>query len=267
MEVERTSFSTKTERTRDVPQMVAVPDEGSPIAEVVRSTYEHAPEGDRIDHGPDLLVREKPLEIWVDGAPVAVVMRTPGPDADLVRGFLVTERIVVRREHSRRVRPCNGVEAPEAEGNVNLATLDPDAGFDLARFRRNQFAPSSCGVSGKASVESARRTAPAVPDGSRIDRATVLGLAPPCAQLSRRSTRSCMGAPTDVRGRAAPAGLRLGLDRLETFAREARPARTLRYPVQPGPAQGPVTSSISRRASKDRLPRASMSPSISSASA
>ena len=43
-----------------------------------------------IDH----VAREEPLQITVDGSPVAVVMRTPGSDEDLVRGFLITEGII-----------------------------------------------------------------------------------------------------------------------------------------------------------------------------
>ena len=42
----------------------------------------------------DRLAAEEPLQIVVDGHPVAVVMRTPGHDEDLVRGFLHTEGIV-----------------------------------------------------------------------------------------------------------------------------------------------------------------------------
>jgi FdhD protein len=44
----------------------------------------------------DAIAREEPLEIQLDGAPLAVVMRTPGHDADLALGFLVTERVIAR---------------------------------------------------------------------------------------------------------------------------------------------------------------------------
>ncbi|MEM6368833.1 MAG: formate dehydrogenase accessory sulfurtransferase FdhD, partial [Myxococcota bacterium] len=45
----------------------------------------------------DLLVKEEPIEIRIDGAPIAVLMRTPGHDEELVRGFLLTERIAAER--------------------------------------------------------------------------------------------------------------------------------------------------------------------------
>ncbi|MGH3748702.1 MAG: formate dehydrogenase accessory sulfurtransferase FdhD, partial [Micromonosporaceae bacterium] len=43
---------------------------------------------------PDTLVVEDPLEIRVNGKPLAVTMRTPGDDVDLAHGFLLTEGII-----------------------------------------------------------------------------------------------------------------------------------------------------------------------------
>lgn len=157
---------------------VAEPTSEEPIAQVDRVTYEVTREGLRRDPGPDLLVREEPLEIRVNGAPVAVLMRTPGDDEALVRGFLLTERIVERSSDIRSIRPCRVVDLPEAEGNVFLAVLEPEVPFDLARFRRNLFATSSCGICGKASVEAALRTAPPVGDGPPMARPTALELVP-----------------------------------------------------------------------------------------
>ena len=45
---------------------------------------------DRDDH----VALEGPLEIFVEGAPFAVVMRTPGADAELAIGFLFSEGVV-----------------------------------------------------------------------------------------------------------------------------------------------------------------------------
>ena len=42
-------------------------------------------------HRPDTLVVEEPLEIRVDGNPLAVTMRTPGHDIELALGFLISE--------------------------------------------------------------------------------------------------------------------------------------------------------------------------------
>ena len=43
----------------------------------------------------DLAVVEEPLQIVINGAAFAVIMRTPGTDRDLAAGFLLGERIVI----------------------------------------------------------------------------------------------------------------------------------------------------------------------------
>lgn len=101
----------------------------------------------------DVLAREEPLEIRVNGTPVAVVMRTPGDDEELGLGFLLTERVVDSPAEVVHLRHCTTVPSPEAEDNVLLATLAPGAGGDLDRLRRNLFAASSCGVCGKATID------------------------------------------------------------------------------------------------------------------
>jgi len=48
----------------------------------------------------DNLVVEEPVEIRLDGTALAVVMRTPGNDAELALGFAITEGIVkIGRAH------------------------------------------------------------------------------------------------------------------------------------------------------------------------
>lgn len=103
----------------------------------------------------DLVAREEPLEIRINQTPIAVVMRTPGDDEALVRGFLLSERIVASPEQIVALRHCTSVDRPEAEDNVMLVRLRDDAEVDLAALRRNLFASSSCGVCGKASIEQA----------------------------------------------------------------------------------------------------------------
>lgn len=101
----------------------------------------------------DLLAREEPLEIRVNQVALAVVMRTPGNDDELVRGFLLSERIVEAVGDIADLRHCDKVDTPEAEDNVMLVRLHPSVEIDLAALRRNLYASSSCGVCGKASIE------------------------------------------------------------------------------------------------------------------
>ncbi|MYA19403.1 MAG: hypothetical protein F4Z25_03845, partial [Chloroflexi bacterium] len=70
----------------------------------------------------DAVAAEEPLEIAIEGEAIAVVMRTPGDDEDLVRGFLLTEGIVL---HSHEVA---AVEL-DGEGRAD-ALLAPGVAID-----------------------------------------------------------------------------------------------------------------------------------------
>lgn len=118
----------------------------------------------------DAVVREEPLEIQVGGAPVAVVMRTPGDDEELVLGFLLTERIVASPSDVVAVRHSSLAPDPEAADNVVRATLAPGVSVDLDALRRNLYASASCGVCGKASIESVMQTAPPLEDDTSFRR-------------------------------------------------------------------------------------------------
>src|SRR3954451_6367909 len=53
----------------------------------------------------DELAIEEPLEIRVDGEPLAVTMRTPGEDEELAVGFLAGEGLVAGRDDIESVGP------------------------------------------------------------------------------------------------------------------------------------------------------------------
>ena len=127
------------------------------------------------DH--DLVAREEPLEIQLHGATLAVVMRTPGHDAELVRGLLVTERVVRRAADIAAVRHCTVLTDPDAEENVVAVTLRDGVALDLEALRRNLYASSSCGVCGKATIENALAVAPPLDDPARFAPAFFRGLA------------------------------------------------------------------------------------------
>mgnify|MGYP000017574330 CR=1 FL=1 len=100
----------------------------------------------------DSLAREEPLEIRVKGESVAVTMRTPGHD-ELALGFLLSEGVITGPGDVIEVAPCQQGEAALL-GNVLNVFLAPKVGIDLAKLRRNVYASSSCGLCGKASIES-----------------------------------------------------------------------------------------------------------------
>ena len=124
----------------------------------------------------DRVAHEEPLEIQLGAAALAVVMRTPGDDVELVTGFLLTERVVESLADVESVRHCSEAADPEAEDNVVRVVLRPGVRTDLEKLRRNLFASSSCGVCGKATLENALATAAPLDDPARIEASLLLAL-------------------------------------------------------------------------------------------
>ena len=118
-----------------------------------------------IDH----VAREEPLQITVDGSPVAVVMRTPGSDEDLVRGFLITEGIIGAMDWVSRI------DLEQRKNHAYVFLVD-DVVLDRERLSRNLYSASSCGICGKASIDSIRQDYPPVGDGFRVSVDVMLGL-------------------------------------------------------------------------------------------
>lgn len=123
---------------------------------------------DRWETVADRLVVEEPLEIRLDGTPLAVVMRTPGSDADLALGFALTEGIV---DTPRSIAIVEDL----GEGRWNLVTAD-GIDIDPGRFQRNFYSTSSCGVCGKASIDAIRVAGARPPEGPVVDTDVVLSL-------------------------------------------------------------------------------------------
>ncbi len=109
----------------------------------------------------DAVVAEAPVEFRLGGVPIAVLMRTPGYDEDLAYGFALTEGIVLRPAEIAGVslRPGDG------EGDRYDLLLAEGVEVDPEQFRRNLYTSSSCGVCGKASIDSVRVAAPTLPEG------------------------------------------------------------------------------------------------------
>jgi FdhD protein len=125
---------------------------------------------------PDTVAREEPLEIQLESESLAVVMRTPGHDEDLVLGFLWTERVIERPEQLVSVHAYSRARDADGEDHVIRAVLTPDTKPDFEALRRNLFASSSCGVCGKATIENALRHAPPLDDPACFTPAFFAGL-------------------------------------------------------------------------------------------
>ena len=114
-----------------------------------------------VDHDgeQDAVAVEEPLEIRVDGRPLAITMRTPGDDEDLALGFLFGEGLV---DGPREAGP----PADLAANTIEVAgPLRRD--IDARRF----YTTSSCGVCGKGALEEVAVDAPPIEgDGLTIER-------------------------------------------------------------------------------------------------
>ena len=112
-----------------------------------------SPEGRR-EQG-DHIAREDPLEIRIEGKSIAVVMRTPGHDRELAAGFLLSEGVAAKAGDVFEISECpSHAENLEEKGNVVDVLLTEGAKFDPESLTRHVFSSSSCGICGKATVES-----------------------------------------------------------------------------------------------------------------
>jgi FdhD protein len=134
--------------------------------------------GDGRKRTADALATEEPMEIRVD-APgmeqrrVAVTMRTPGNDFELAAGFLHTEGLVAANGDVRSVRYCS---VPREEQQYNVVTVDLARPYDPDLLQRNFYTTSSCGVCGKASLDSIAVRCERVADGPSVGEAVVVEL-------------------------------------------------------------------------------------------
>jgi FdhD protein len=116
----------------------------------------------------DRLVVGEPVEIRLEGTPLAVIMRTPGNDAELALGFAITEGIVSGPDQIAAVEDLG-------EGRWDLR-LTGSVRVDPGRFQRNLYATSSCGVCGKASIDAIRVAGASPPAGPMVTPEVLLSL-------------------------------------------------------------------------------------------
>jgi FdhD protein len=107
----------------------------------------------RVVERDDTLAAEEPLEIRIAGRPIAVTMRTPGDDFDLVAGFLWTEGLLTDPGDLTSMRYC---ESGPVSYNVVDAALGPAVPAAQPTSSRAFYTTSSCGVCGKASIDAIR---------------------------------------------------------------------------------------------------------------
>ena len=113
----------------------------------------------------DEVAVEEPLEIRVDGAPLAVTMRTPGNDEELALGFLHGEGLIDSAPRVVGLTDDFAANVIEVRGPLRR---DPGA--------RRFYTTSSCGVCGKGALDEVAVYAPPVSPGPILARALLASL-------------------------------------------------------------------------------------------
>ena len=118
----------------------------------------------------DQVVVEEPLEIRVNGAPFATLLRTPGQDTNLALGFLYAEGVIDCRSdigalslcgRDALAEPGGGSDVPVDDSLANIVDLLPaDPERKIIPPARQGAAVSSCGICGKRSIAEAMALTP-----------------------------------------------------------------------------------------------------------
>ena len=125
------------------------------------------------DDVDDEVAIEAPLELRVGGRALTVIMRTPGHDEELARGFLYAESLVDGAGDIAAIARPERLTGDEL-GNVLDVTLRP--GARVPAGERLFYASSSCGVCGKNAISALRVRAPVVDSDLRVAAATLAAL-------------------------------------------------------------------------------------------
>ena len=103
------------------------------------------------DRGRDSVAVEEPLEIRVDGDPLAVTMRTPGNDEELALGFLYGEGLI------------DGPRSVSLTDDLASNTILVAGPLRRKPAARNFYTSSSCGVCGKGAIAEVTVSCPVLP--------------------------------------------------------------------------------------------------------
>ncbi len=126
----------------------------------------------RFENAADRVAVEAALEVRLNGHPFAVIMRTPGADADLVAGFLLSEGVI------RSADDVHRLDRPDADGVLNVVLSRSRAEIlpDLLEARRNVAQNSSCGMCGRRTLESLEIDRPPLAVEWHLDTTVLAGL-------------------------------------------------------------------------------------------
>jgi len=124
---------------------------------------------------PDELAVEEPLEIRIAGEPLAITMRTPGHDHELVAGFLLAEGLIRSRADLGGIQHCGRFGAEGAHNTIDVLPA-PGTVLEVDATRRGMLTTSACGMCGRKLIDDLfERLRPAAPSAP-FTRGFVAGL-------------------------------------------------------------------------------------------
>lgn len=101
----------------------------------------------------EYLTVEDPLELRLSGRSLAMIMRTPGHDAELAAGFLLSEGLIQRPEDILEVRAASDTDGLPLANVVEIILREPLMTELAASTTQRHFTVSaSCGLCGKDSI-------------------------------------------------------------------------------------------------------------------
>jgi FdhD protein len=139
-------------------------------------------ESGRWSDSPDAVVMEEPLQLSLDGAPLSVVMRTPGSDVELAVGLFYGEGILTSAQDVRVVR-ISAEAGEKVDGVAMEADLMESNQVDIhlavaprRRPERSMLSSSACGVCGAVMIEDLKRGLALLEPGPVVDSSLLTGL-------------------------------------------------------------------------------------------
>jgi FdhD protein len=104
----------------------------------------------------DSVAVEEPMEVRVNGASFAVIMRTPGADRDLAAGFLLAEDVIRSVDEIGTIEYCQDAEDEGRDNTINVTVVGEAVERLEARLgeRRQVTMTSACGMCGRRTIES-----------------------------------------------------------------------------------------------------------------
>jgi FdhD protein len=138
-------------------------------------------QGDSAQEREDYLTVEEPFEVRLGHQSLAVIMRTPGNDAELALGFLLSESVIKQADDVLAIENDVDDDGLPLENVMNVTlrhqTVQDSVTAKPTAFDRHFAVSASCGLCGKNSIADLILTVPPIePDNVRISAATIYEL-------------------------------------------------------------------------------------------